>query len=89
MEVVDGARRWLEAETQRIRAAVRDAEAWLAKKELDATLTHEVEAAEALLEIWRQSWQDHVELCRLFAEYADRVYAAERAKARELYGLRV
>ncbi len=89
LEVVDGARRWLEAETQLLRAAVRDAEAWLARIELDAALINEVEAAEELLRFWQQSWEDHVELCRLFAGVAGRMYAAERAKVLGLAGMTV
>lgn len=79
-------RQYLEDETRTIRAGLRDAEAWMARVELDAALTHEVEAAEAVLMVWRRSWDEHRELCDLFAKIAARILASEMAAAGGLAG---
>jgi hypothetical protein len=70
-------RAYLEAETRAIREGLRDAESWLARIELDAALTHEVEAAVELVAVWRRSWDTHCELCDLLAAFARRVLASE------------
>lgn len=89
MAVVEGFRKHLENETRVLRHHLRDAEAWHAKMELDAILSHEVEAAAALLDFWERQWAAHRDLCDWFAGFAAKVMAAEVAAARELGGMTV
>lgn len=70
-------RLYLEQETRILRDRVRDAEAWLARWEIEAALVDEVEAAEELVRFWRRQWAEHLELCDWFAGFAARVLARE------------
>lgn len=81
-------RRYLEEETRTLRDHLRDAESWLARWEVDAALVDEVEAAEELVRFWRRQWDEHVELCNLFAAWARRVLASEMTTLGQLDGMR-
>jgi hypothetical protein len=70
LQTIAAWRDYLTAETHKLRAAVIDAEQWLAKWEADADFAEQIQNARELRDEARRVWDSHRELCELFAAWS-------------------